>query len=93
MLSGGTQRRVLPRCQSEEMKIYVSFPRVGSKPTTSRFYRHTLYPCATTGLTAGFIFLLDLNTVLMQAFLKNLPILPVTPTYGRSASCLFTGIF
>ena len=39
MLSGGIQRRALPRHQSERMKISIliniSFPRVGIEPTTS----------------------------------------------------------
>ena len=45
VLSGGTQRRALPRHQSEEMKIKMQVnilsPRVGIKPTNSRFYSDT----------------------------------------------------
>ena len=32
------------------MKINILFSRVGIEPTISRFYSHTLCPCATTGL-------------------------------------------
>ena len=42
-------------------------------------------------LRIGFTFMLDLNIVLMEAFLKMLPILSVTLfTYGRSPGCLST---
>ena len=53
MLSGRTQRRALPRHQSEEMKINlvnISSPRMANEHTTSRFHSHTLCRCATTGL-------------------------------------------
>ena len=54
LLSGRTQRRALPRHQSEEMeiqtKVNTSSPRVGIEPTTS----HTLCPCATTGLVFNY---------------------------------------
>ena len=43
VLSGRTQRRTLP-----QIYINISSPRVGIEPTTSRFYSHTLCPCATT---------------------------------------------
>ena len=41
MLSGGAQRRVLPRRQSEEMKILnILIPRVGIETTTYRAIHH-----------------------------------------------------
>ena len=43
MLNGGTQRPVLARFQSEEMKLLnILFPRVGIEPTTRYTYSHTL---------------------------------------------------
>ena len=43
LLSGGTQRRALPRPQSEELKILnISFPRVGIEPTKCRVVAVTL---------------------------------------------------
>ena len=46
MLSGGTQRRALPRKQGEEMKLLnILFPRVGIEPTVC-----PACPCAMTGL-------------------------------------------
>ena len=45
MLSGGTQRRTLTLCQSEEMEILnISFPRVEIVPTTFRVYSRTFMP-------------------------------------------------
>ena len=46
MLSGETQRRALPRYQSEEMKllIYISFPRMGIESTTFHVYSRTPEP-------------------------------------------------
>ena len=44
-LSGGTQRRPLPRYLSEEIKIYILdkyYIRMGIQSTTSRVYSHTL---------------------------------------------------
>ena len=38
MLSGGTQRRALPRQQSEMKILNFSFPRVAIEPTTRRAY-------------------------------------------------------
>ena len=48
MLGSGTQRRVLPRNQSEE-NGNIKF-QVGIESTTCCFYSHTLYPCAITDL-------------------------------------------
>ena len=49
VLSGGTQRRALPRYQSEEMKIWnISFLRVRIESTIVAFSTRTLGPCATT---------------------------------------------
>ena len=45
MLSGGNQRRALPRHQSEEIQILnISFPRVEMDLTTCRIYSHALVP-------------------------------------------------
>ena len=45
MLSGGTQRRALPRHQSEEIEILnISFPRMGIEHKTCRVFSHTLCP-------------------------------------------------
>ena len=41
---------------------------MGIKSTTSRFYSHTLCPCATTGL----IYYIRLNYVIIQNILKNI---------------------
>ena len=44
-MSGGTQRRSLPRYQSEEIKILnTSFSRVGIEPTTVLLTVARLYP-------------------------------------------------
>ena len=41
MLSGGTERRALPRHQSEEVKILnISVPRVGTEPATNTLQSH-----------------------------------------------------
>ena len=49
MLSGGSQSRAWPRCQSEEMKMLsISFPQVGIEPTTVAFTIERFCPCATT---------------------------------------------
>ena len=43
MLSGGTQRRALPRYQCKEMKILnITFQRVGIEATTYRVYSRRL---------------------------------------------------
>ena len=45
VLYGGTQRRAVPRHQSEEMKILnILSPRVGIEPFTWRVYSHALVP-------------------------------------------------
>ena len=45
MLSGGTQRRTLPRYQSEETKILcISFPRVEIEPTNRQVNSRTFVP-------------------------------------------------
>ena len=45
MLSGGTQRRALPRYQSQEMTIlYKSFPRVEIESIAFRVYSRILVP-------------------------------------------------
>ena len=43
VLSGGTQRRAMPRHQVEEIKILnISFPRVECEPTIKKFSRKLL---------------------------------------------------
>ena len=45
MLSGGTQRRALPRHQNADMKfLNISFLQVGIEPTSSRVYSDTFVP-------------------------------------------------
>ena len=42
VLNGGTERYVLPRHQSEEIKLLNISCRVGIEPTTCRVYGRTL---------------------------------------------------
>ena len=46
----------------------ISFPRVGIETTTSRFYSHTMCPCATTGL--DIITILKYFTILRSTLLQ-----------------------